>query len=1473
MSQCLFHPCKGNFTNKPLSTSGADRIRSIIRASKIYKDDLHVSLEKMLAEDENPSVQCHRQCVSIYTSQVSIKRFLKHNDTENASPAPKRSRRSDSQGTTFNFREHCIFCGALCIMDRDPKHPDRWRKVTLCRTADRAADRTYKQKILDTCFERQDNWAKDVEIRVVGAVSDLHAADARYHIDCRDAFMTDRAIAAAVRSSLDPSQISLDSSFQSTVSEMKADMTKIWNSVDVYNLYLENGGQKLSRRALVSHLSDHFGPDLLILSGSGVASLLVFQSKASGLLHLVNDEDDFDCVLERVAKRIVHETQRLPADRKVYQASVDIDIALDSVSETLRSLLVKMSDKMNYTLSAALIGNIVTSILTNRSTPLQIALGVVLNQRSLIEQFYDCRVACSYDEILRFKASAAAAALKNFTIMGMTCPKDGIIQAVADNFDANISSQNGLVSTHSLAIVMTVTDRYLTEESHLETFPRLTANEMQQQVIDDIPVERYKGPKKPDMPDTEAKRALLPLRVLAAQVVSLLRAQSLDFDFLQAIDSDEGIPEFNGFNTKLSREQGHTIRPATRAIYRPLIDMNPADPDTILTAMVNTQDLTNSCGQRITLFTNDQLYRVAVGIKWVYQDRFLNFIPRLGGMHLMMSFVGCVGYLMANTGLEEIMKTSFGGVPKMLSGKKFPQNVRALRLVVEEVLRGIVGQLESHTELQEHLEVLSQESRTTRLWVDCLIKPVFLMMLFVRAEREADWPLHLYAVKEMMPYFFAAGHHHYARYGLYYLRSMERLPGDILHRFLKGDHVMRHKPGLWNGIWSDMFIESTFMRYGHGARGIIGITLKPSALKRWALSMHACTKIVKGVADMTRGYKEVDVTSHKEEKPSRIHGDNQDRSKIREKLQLCIQPLDNDDHPKGLVNIQTGQIQPESVNVEHAVDIGKAQMIAFESSLPSGFNAPLSKKVVTMAVTKKSIKVGGKDVYDVNLIYSRVLGLQQTRDIDLPTVLKHELAPMPTSMFKENGTMRIASAKSTLKKKLQVLVSSRIVQKAEAVIIDGCAILWCVHWPCKGTVKDFVDNVCSFIIRKMSQGDVYLVFDRYFDFSIKGTTRTKRCGQQASRHHRLTLQSPLPPQKVVLTIADNKVQLIKLICTELLNRGEKMKNKLVLTGQDPVPIEVSCDVLRQREDLENFHEEADVIMVHQMSKLAEEGATAINVLCDDTDVFVLLLHFYHKLDLTCGLTMESTHSERALVDIAASAKEHAKIAPQLPAMHCLSGCDTVAQLFGVGKSTAIKMLQASQTLECLGELDAPMSTIIDEATKFIAKCYGCTTTADMSDTRVQVWSRKMGRKNMTAAPKLKTLPPTSQAFVENVRRAHFQTAIWKAALQSKPPNMNPEEYGWAREETSKSLLPVPMPTDVALAPPQILELIRCGCTSGTPCRTAQCGCCAAHLPCTFFCACHRDSNINCHNERTKQVEHDIDNDETDEETADDADDD
>ena len=109
-----------------------------------------------------------------------------------------------------------------------------------------------------------------------------------------------------------------------------------------------------------------------------------------------------------------------------------------------------------------------------------------------------------------------------------------------------------------------------------------------------------------------------------------------------------------------------------------------------------------------------------------------------------------------------------------------------------------------------------------------MIKAVFIMMLYIHAEREADWYLHLTAVKERLPYLFAAGHASYAQYGLYYLRNMESMPKFCQGQFLKGEHFMGHAPGLWNGIWSDMFIKKTFMSYGHGKRGIIGVTSKHS---------------------------------------------------------------------------------------------------------------------------------------------------------------------------------------------------------------------------------------------------------------------------------------------------------------------------------------------------------------------------------------------------------------------------------------------------------------------------------------------------------------------------------------------------------------------------------------------------------------------------------------------------------------------
>ena len=59
---------------------------------------------------------------------------------------------------------------------------------------------------------------------------------------------------------------------------------------------------------------------------------------------------------------------------------------------------------------------------------------------------------------------------------------------------------------------------------------------------------------------------------------SHIQRHALDFDFLKRVITEPNTPEYGGLNTKLSREQGQSAQPATRAIYTPLMDMTPSRP-------------------------------------------------------------------------------------------------------------------------------------------------------------------------------------------------------------------------------------------------------------------------------------------------------------------------------------------------------------------------------------------------------------------------------------------------------------------------------------------------------------------------------------------------------------------------------------------------------------------------------------------------------------------------------------------------------------------------------------------------------------------------------------------------------------------------------------------------------------------------------------------------------------------------------
>ena len=72
----------------------------------------------------------------------------------------------------------------------------------------------------------------------------------------------------------------------------------------------------------------------------------------------------------------------------------------------------------------------------------------------------------------------------------------------------------------------------------------------------------------------------------------------------------------------------------------------------------------------------------------------------------------------------------------------------------------------------------------------------------------------------------------------------------------------------------------------------------------------------------------------------------------------------------------------------------------------------------------------------------------------------------------------------------------------------------------------------------------------------------------------------------------------------------------VVTGEDPVPLELSSTVTIKRENLRTNHEEADNIPASQMVYVASEENKGVSAISDDTYVSVLLLHHNVKQKLT-----------------------------------------------------------------------------------------------------------------------------------------------------------------------------------------------------------------------------------------------------------------
>ena len=106
-----------------------------------------------------------------------------------------------------------------------------------------------------------------------------------------------------------------------------------------------------------------------------------------------------------------------------------------------------------------------------------------------------------------------------------------------------------------------------------------------------------------------------------------------------------------------------------------------------------------------------------------------------------------------------------------------------------------------------------------------------------------------------------------------------------------------------------------------------------------------------------------------------------------------------------------------------------------------------------------------------------------------------------------------------------------------------------------------------------------------------------------------------PAKQVVLTNTKNKIQLNVMITDGILNpcyfTEATQTHTLTITGVRDVPVEITGGLRIDRHSLYSTHEEADILIAqHAISYLLL--GKYVRVVCDDRDVFVLLVHYYNS---------------------------------------------------------------------------------------------------------------------------------------------------------------------------------------------------------------------------------------------------------------------
>lgn len=294
----------------------------------------------------------------------------------------------------------------------------------------------------------------------------------------------------------------------------------------------------------------------------------------------------------------------------------------------------------------------------------------------MVDTLHSLGFSCSYAEVRRF---AYCATISNQQIQSeQPVLRNSVTKFVADNVDHNLCTIDGKGTFHGMGMISIDST---SENKSEKRIARVKATIDDVKKVGSVKIVQYSENLEDNL---SIKYSKLSARTIADPF------SKLDLLWTLSWPTVPDRPAWFGFMQNVTTGSFETKPTIT---YLPMIDLNSSSYTCIYSTLTFIANEAYKNGSSAVCTFDQPLWWKARLIIEAEPETspIKKIVLMLGGFHMKMSYLGCIGYLMTGSGLQETLEQIYApnSVVKMLSGKAIARAVRG-HLLLYAALNAII---------------------------------------------------------------------------------------------------------------------------------------------------------------------------------------------------------------------------------------------------------------------------------------------------------------------------------------------------------------------------------------------------------------------------------------------------------------------------------------------------------------------------------------------------------------------------------------------------------------------------------------------------------------------------------------------------------------------------------------------------------------------------------------------------------------